>query len=142
MATLAVFLDALRERFGAFSLSLSPRALDLQPIVAAVDSLVDRRRRIDRLAVGPHPLVPALAEQPIRSPEQGLTLGSGLSGLCSEDRGHRARPAELLQKSISIRSGLGVPGGATQEEIWPIALAAVRSGLATPTCLLSDSLQV
>jgi hypothetical protein len=44
---------------------LAPCAADFQPREAAVDGLVDRRRRIDRLAVAPHPLIPTFAEQPI-----------------------------------------------------------------------------
>ena len=41
------------------------RALDLQLGKAAVHSLVDRGRRINRLAVAPHSLVPAFAQQPL-----------------------------------------------------------------------------
>ena len=40
---------------------LAAGAPDLQPRKAAVDRLVDGRRRVDRLAVGPHALVPAFA---------------------------------------------------------------------------------
>ena len=42
---------------------LAARALNLQPGKAAVEGLVDCRRGVDRLAIGPHPLIPALAEQ-------------------------------------------------------------------------------
>ena len=37
---------------------LAAGALDFRPWEAAVDGLVDGRRRIDRFAIGPHPLVP------------------------------------------------------------------------------------
>lgn len=40
---------------------LAARTLDLEPWKASVDGLVDRRRRVDRFAVRPHPLVPRLS---------------------------------------------------------------------------------
>src|SRR5437588_12400680 len=44
---------------------LASRALDFQPGKAAVDSLVNCWRGVDRLAIAPHPLVPAFTEQSI-----------------------------------------------------------------------------
>jgi hypothetical protein len=44
---------------------LASQAFDFEPGVAAVDELVDRRRRVDGFAVCPNPLVLAFAEQSI-----------------------------------------------------------------------------
>jgi hypothetical protein len=75
---------------------LAPGAPDLQPWKAAINGLVDGRRRIDRLAVAPHPLVPAFAEQPICLLKHGLGLRPHLGGLRGEDVGHRPRFPKLL----------------------------------------------
>src|SRR5205807_327907 len=44
------------------------RALDLNPWIAPVQGLVDRGGWVDRLAVGPHSLVPGLAQQLVSCP--------------------------------------------------------------------------
>src|ERR1700681_396799 len=75
---------------------------DLEPGKAAVDGLVDGRRRVDRFAVAPHPLVPAFAEQSVGLLQHGLGLGSYLSRLRSEDVCHRTRLAELLVQSLAV----------------------------------------
>src|ERR1700722_7410336 len=54
---------------------LAAGAPDLEPGKSAVDGLVGGRRRIDRFAVGPHPLVPAFAEQSVGLLQHGLCLG-------------------------------------------------------------------
>ena len=86
---------------------LATRALNLQPGKAAVDGLVDRRRGVDRLAVGPHPFVPTLAEQPVRLLDECFALCPHLGRLCGQDVGHRTRLAELLLKGLSVSSGEG-----------------------------------
>src|SRR3954451_3681640 len=88
---------------GQVDLALGPaaRALDLEPRVAAVDALVDGRRRIDRPAVGPHLLVPGFAQQLVGRPDQGRAFGPGVGRLRGEDRGHRTGPPELLGESLA-----------------------------------------
>lgn len=89
---------------------LATRALDLQPGKTTVDGLVDGRRRIDRFAVRPHPLVPAFAEKPVGLLDQRFALGPRLGRLRGQNIGHRARLAELLRQSLAIaaRQGRGV----------------------------------
>ena len=89
---------------------LAAGAPDLEPGKAAVDGLVDGRRGIDRLAVRPHPLVPAFAEQPVGLLQHGLGFGPHLGRLRGEDVGHRARLAEFLVQSLAVaaRQGRGV----------------------------------
>jgi len=53
-------------------------ALDLQPWEAAVDGLVNGGRRVDRLAIAPHPLVPAFAEKLNGLLDQRSALGTHL----------------------------------------------------------------
>jgi hypothetical protein len=86
---------------------LAAGALDLQPRKTAVDRLIDGRRRIDRLAVGPHPLVPAFAEQPVGLLHHRLGLGPHLGRLRREDVGHRTRLAQLLVQGLAVASGEG-----------------------------------
>ena len=86
---------------------LAARALNLQPGKAAVDGLVDRRRGVDRLPVGPHPFVPTLAEQPVRLLDECFALCPHLGRLRGQYVGHRTRLAELLLKGLSVTSGEG-----------------------------------
>jgi hypothetical protein len=86
---------------------LAPRTLDLQPGKAAVNGLINRRGRIDRLAVGPHPFVPAFTEQPIGLLDQCFALGPHFGRLRCQDVGHRSRLAELLVQSLAVTSGEG-----------------------------------
>jgi hypothetical protein len=69
---------------------LAAGALDLQPRKTAVDRLVNGRRRIDRLAIRPHALVPGFAEQLVGLTDEGFAFGAGFGGLPREDRRHRA----------------------------------------------------
>jgi hypothetical protein len=89
---------------------LATRAADLQPGKAAVDGLVDRRRRVDRLAVAPHSLIPTPAQQLVGLLDHRFTLGPHLRRLRGEDVGHRARLPELLFQSLAVaaRQGCGV----------------------------------
>jgi len=57
---------------------LATRTLDFQPGKAAVDRLVNCWGGVDRLAIAPHPLVPAFTEQPIGLLDQRSALGSHL----------------------------------------------------------------
>ena len=84
---------------------LATRALNLQPGKSAVDGLVDRRRGVDRLSVGPHPFVPALANQPVRLLDECFALGPHLGRPGGQYAGHRTRLAELLLKRLSVISG-------------------------------------
>lgn len=61
--------------------------------------------RIDRLAGGPHPFVPAFAQQLVRSPDQRFPLGSGLDRLRGQDRLHGAGAAEFFGESLAVASG-------------------------------------
>lgn len=83
---------------------LTPGALNLQPRVAAADRPVDRRRRVDRAAVGPHAFVPAFAEKLVGFPDQRLAIGSRVGGLFGEDGRHSPGPAELLLQRLSVAS--------------------------------------
>ena len=90
------------------SLGVLQRAqLDLQPGEAAVDGLVDGRRRIDRFAVAPHPLVPTFAKQLVGLLDHRLALGPHLGRLRGQDVGHRACLAELLVQSLAVAAGQG-----------------------------------
>jgi hypothetical protein len=82
-------------------------ALDLQPGKAAVNGLVYGRRRVDRLAVAPHPLVPAFPEQSVGPLQHSFGLGPQLGRLCGEDAGHCTRLVELLAESLTDVSGKG-----------------------------------
>jgi hypothetical protein len=70
--------------------------------VATVERLVDRRRRIDRLAVRPHTLVPAFGPQLVRLAEQRFALCPEFVRLPSEYCRHGASFAELLLQRIAI----------------------------------------
>ena len=83
---------------------LAAGALDLEPRIAAVERLVDRRLWIDRAAVGPHPLVPAFAEKLIGLADQRLAFGPCFGGLLGEDGRHRPSPAELLRQCLAVAS--------------------------------------
>lgn len=56
---------------------------DLQPRKAPVDGVVDRGRRVDRLAVRPHPLVPTLASERVGPFQQRFTLVRRSSACCA-----------------------------------------------------------
>jgi hypothetical protein len=66
---------------------LATGAPDLKPGKAAVDGLVDGRRRVDRLAVRPHPLIPTFAQQSIGLLQHALGLGPHLHRLRCQDTG-------------------------------------------------------
>lgn len=67
-------------------------ALDLN----AVDCLIDRGRGIDGLAVRPHALIPAFAEEAIGLLDQCFAFSASRCGLRCQNGGHRACFAELL----------------------------------------------
>ena len=81
---------------------LAAGAPDLKPGEAGIDGLVDVRRGIDRLAVGPHPFVPAFAKELVGLLQHGLGFGPDLGRLRGEDVGHRARLPELLVESLAV----------------------------------------
>jgi hypothetical protein len=55
---------------------LAARACDFEPWVAPVDCLVDRRRRVEWLAVRPHPLVPTFAKEFVRLTDERFAFGA------------------------------------------------------------------
>ena len=77
-------------------------AFDLEPAIAAVDRLVDRRRRVDRFAIRPHAFIPAFAQQLVRRSDQRLPLGSRLRRLRGQDRGHGTGAAELFGEGLAV----------------------------------------
>jgi hypothetical protein len=83
------------------------RTLNLQPGEAAVDGLVDGRRRINRLAVAPHPLVPASAEKFVGLLDQRFALRPHLGRLGGKDAGHHPRFPELLGQSLPVTARKG-----------------------------------
>jgi len=99
------------------TLGPAARALDLELRLTSVHGLIDRRRRIDGPAVGPHPLVPRLAQQLVRRPDQPLPLGPRLRRLRSQDRRHGAGAAELLLQRLAVATGEWGSDGACAP--WP-----------------------
>ncbi len=77
----------------------------LLAVITAVDRLVDSRRRVDRPAVGPHALVSSFHTELVRGSDESLPLLASLRRLRSEDRRHRACPAQLLAERLSVASG-------------------------------------
>ena len=70
--------------------------------MTAVYRLVDRRRGIDRLAVSPHALVPALTKQVIRLPDHRFAGGARFGSLPREDRRHRACARQRFVERLAV----------------------------------------
>ncbi len=63
---------------------------------------------LDRLAIGPHPLVPRFAKQPVGLLQHGFGLGPHLGRLRSERGCWSSRvPAELLAQGFTVAAGQG-----------------------------------
>jgi hypothetical protein len=86
---------------------LAARAPNLQPREATVDGLIYGRRRVDRFAVAPHPLVPAFAEKFVGLLDHRFALCPYLRRLCGKDPGHRAGLSQLLCQSLAVAAGQG-----------------------------------
>jgi hypothetical protein len=72
--------------------------------MSAVDRLIDRWRRIDRLAVRPHVLVPTFVWQLVRRSDLGLPFGPCF-GSWREDRSQGTGAAEFSSESFSVAPG-------------------------------------
>jgi hypothetical protein len=90
-------------QFGKRDITLcpAPGAFDLQPREAAVERLVDRRRRVDRLAVGPHALVPASTGKLVCLPDQGFAAGAQVIRLPGKHQRHAACLRQFLFQGLA-----------------------------------------
>jgi hypothetical protein len=74
---------------------------------SAVDRLSDRRRRLRRTAVAPHPFVPALAGEAIRFPDQRFADASLFLRALGQYPSHRARFGDLLRQGLPATADRG-----------------------------------
>lgn len=118
-------------------LCLAAGALNLQQWITAIECLVDRSGGVDRLAVRPHPLVPAIAEQSVGLPDQCVALEPHLVRLGGEEACHPTRCAELLRQGFPVTSGEGRWPGAKHRQ-----RAIVRRAIWHVFCAITISLPV
>jgi hypothetical protein len=90
------------------------RALDFQPCITTVNRLVDGGRRVDRTAVGPHPLIPALAGKIVCLADQCFTRGALLERALGQNARHSTHLGQLLRERLAVaaRQRRGVYFGA------------------------------
>ena len=84
---------------------LAARALDLQPWEAAVDGLIDGRRRIDGAAIRAYPFIPALTGEVVGLPDQRLALTPPFRRPLGEYLRHGSRFRKLLCQRLAFAAG-------------------------------------
>lgn len=97
--------DAPERREIDITTRLAPTAFDLQPREAAIDRLIDGRRRINWPAVAPHLFIPALTGQIVGLADQRLANAPLFGRALGEDASHRPRLHKLFRECLAVTAG-------------------------------------